>query len=152
MPVKPAKTDWIAMISPYAVPLLLAGFASQAAYATQIYKWVDRAGHVTYSSTPPPAGARLQKMPAPPQPTAEDIRQAEDRAKRTQEQASEMEDTRRKQEEKEAEEARLRALQTPPAPVVIERPVYVPQPIYYPPVRVPPRRHPDDDPRRHRPR
>ena len=135
------------MISPYVIPLLLAGFAWQPAYATQIYKWVDRAGHVTYSSTPPPAGAKPQKVLAPPQPTAEEIRQAEERAKRTQEQASEMEGRRRKQEEKEAEEARLRAMQTPPAPVVIEKPIYVPQPIYYPPVRARPRPHHDKHPR-----
>jgi len=141
------------MISPYAVPLLLAGLAWPSAYAAPLYKWADSAGHVTYSSFPPPAGAKALKVEVPPQPTAEEIRQAEERVKRTQEQAREMEDRRRKQEAREAEEARLRAMQPPPAPVVIEKPVYVPQPIYYPPVRVPPRRrHPDDRPPRHRPR
>ena len=135
------------MISPYAVPLLLAGLAWPSAYAAPLYKWADSAGHVTYSSFPPPAGAKALKVEVPPQPTAEEIRQAEERAKRTQKQASEMEDRRRKQEEKAAEEARLRALQTPPAPVVIEKPDYVPQPIYYPPVRARPRPHHDKHPR-----
>ena len=141
------------MISTCVLPLLLAVLAWQTAQATPIYKWVDSAGHVTYSSTPPPAGAKAQKLQVPPQPTAEEIRDAEARAKRMQEQASELEARRREQEAREAEEARLRAMQSPPAPVVIEKPVYVPQPVYYPPVRVPlRRRHPDDDPRRHRPR
>ena len=135
------------MISPYAFPLLLAGLAAQAACAAPLYKWVDTAGHVTYSSLPPPAGARARTIDIPPQPSAEETQQAEARAKRMQEQASELEARRREQEAREAEEARLRAMQSPPPPVVIEKPVYVPQPIYYPPVRVPPRRHPDRPPR-----
>ena len=135
------------MISPYAFPLLLAGLAAQAACAAPLYKWVDTAGHVTYSSLPPPAGARARTVDIPPQPSAEETRQAAVRAKRMQEQASELEARRREQEAREAEEARLRAMQSPPAPIVIEKPVYVPQPIYYPPVRARPRPHHDKHPR-----
>lgn len=135
------------MISHAACALLLAGVVWHAAHAAPIYKWVDSAGHVTYSSAPPPAGTRALKVDAPPQPGAEEARQAGERARRAQEQAGDLEARRRKQEEKEAEEARLRALQAPPAPVVIETPVSVPQPIYYPPVMRPPRKpHPDRPP------
>jgi hypothetical protein len=130
------------MVSAYAFSLLLAGLAWQAAYAAPLYKWVDSAGHVTYSSLPPPAGTPAEKVPLPSQPTAEEIRQSEERAKKIEEQARELEEQRLKQEAQEAEEARLRAMR-PPAPVVIEKPVYLPQPIYYPPVMKPPRRHRD---------
>ena len=140
------------MSSHSALALLLAAVAWHAAYAAPIYKWVDGAGHVTYSSVPPPAGAKALKVEVPPQPSAEETRQAGERVKRAQEQAGEMEASRRKQEEKEAEEARLRALSAPPAPIVIEQPVYVPQPIYYPPVIRPPRKPHPDQPPRHRPR
>ena len=124
--------------------LLLAALAWQPVHADPLYKWTDRSGRVTYSSLPPPAGIQAEKVRLPPQPAAEDIRQAEARVKKAAELAGEMESRRRKQE---AEEARLRAMQLPPAPVVIEKPVYVPQPIYYPPVRMSPRRrHPHKPP------
>jgi len=135
------------MRSAYVLPLLLAGFAWPPAHAAPLYKWVDSAGQVIYSSRPPPAGTQVEKVQAPPQPSAEEVRQTEERAKRIEEQANALEAQRREQEAQEAEEARLRALQSPPAPIVIETPVYAPQPIYYPPVmRRPPKRHPDQHP------
>ena len=125
--------------------LLLAGFAWQAAHAAPLYKWRDSAGRVTYSSLPPPAGFKAEQLKDASRPDAEALQQAEARAKKAQELAREMEAARRAQE---AEDARRRALQ-PPAPIVIEKPVYVPQPIYYPPVRKPRReRHHDKPPRR----
>lgn len=125
------------MTSPYLLPLLLAGLVSQAATADPLYKWVDKEGRVTYSSTPPPGNARFETVKAPPTPTGEEIRQAEERARKTEEQASELEAQRREQEAKEAEEARLRESQRPPRTIVIEQPVYVPQPVYYPPAMRP---------------
>lgn len=122
--------------------LLLAGLAWQAAQAAPLYKWRDSAGRVTYSSLPPPSGFKAEQLKDASQPDAEAIHQAEARAKKAQELAREMEATRRTQE---ADDARRRALQ-PPAPIVIEKPVYVPQPIYYPPVRHPPDRPPRDRP------
>ncbi|MHB1075345.1 DUF4124 domain-containing protein [Thiobacillus sp.] len=122
--------------------LLLAGLAWQAAQAAPLYKWRDSAGRVTYSSLPPPSGFKAEQLKDASQPDAEAIHQAEARAKKAQELAREMEATRRAQE---ADDARRRALQ-PPAPIVIEKPVYVPQPIYYPPVRHPPDRPPRDRP------
>ena len=133
------------MISPYVFPLLFAGLLWQPVQAAPLYKWMDSTGHVTYSSLPPPSGARAQTIEIQPQPSAEETRQAEARAKRMQEQASDLEARRREQEAREAEDARLRAMQPPP-PVVIEQPVYVPQPIYYPPVRARPRPHHDKHP------
>lgn len=137
------------MIPPRFLYLLLAGFAWQAAHAAPIYKWRDRAGRVTYSSLPPPAGLKAEKIQHVAPPDAEAIRQARARAEKAQEQAREMEAARRTAE---AEDARRRALQ-PPALIVIEKPVYVPQPIYFPPVRHPPaRRHHRGTPPRHQPR
>ena len=134
------------MISPYAFSLLLAGLTWQPAYAEPLYKWVDSTGQVTYSSTPPPAGVKAEKMKVLQPPSDEDIKQAEERVKRTEEQASELENKRLDQEAKEAEEARLREAQQPQQPIVIERPVYVPQPIYYPPAHRP-RPRPPHEPR-----
>jgi hypothetical protein len=140
------------MISSPAFFLLLAGLAWQPAYADPLYKWVDSSGQVIYSSLPPPAGTRVEKVQEAPQPSAEEIRQTEERTKRIEEQASEMEAQRLEQEAKEAEEARLRALQSPPEPIVIEKPVYMPQPFYYPPVMKSPRARHDDKPPLRRPR
>lgn len=136
------------MIPPKFLCLLLVGFAWQAAQAAPLYKWRDSAGRITYSSLPPPPGLKAEQLKDASPPDAEAIRQAEVRAKKAQELAREMEAARRAEE---AEDARRRALQ-PPAPIVIEKPVYVPQPIYYPPVRHrPPRRHPPDRPPGDRP-
>ena len=138
----------IATISAHTLPWLLAGLVWQMAFAAPLYKWVDRAGQVTYSSSPPPAGTRARAVDLPPQPSAEETRQAAARMERMRKLAGELETRRLEQE---AEEARLRAMrQPPPAPVVIETPVYIPQPIYYPPVRTAPRRHHDKP--RHPPR
>jgi hypothetical protein len=134
------------MLSTYVLPLLLAGLAWPPAHAAPLYKWVDSAGQVIYSSSPPPAGTQVEKVQAPPQPSAEEVRQTEERAKRIEEQAMEFEAQRRQQEAQEAEEARLRALESPPAPIVIETPIYAPQPLYYPPVMRRPKRHPDKHP------
>lgn len=145
------------MISPKFLCLLLAGFAWQAAHATPLYKWRDPAGRVTYSSLPPPAGLKAEKIQNVSPPDAEAIRQAEARAEKAQEQAREMEADRRMEEAadarrtQEAEDARRRVVQ-PPAPIVIEKPVYLPQPVYYPPVRHSPRRHHRGKPPRHQPR
>jgi len=121
------------MISPYTFPLLLAVLVCQPAAAEPIYKWVDSKGRVTYSSTPPPGGVKANQVKMAPPPSEEEIKQAEDRLKRTKEHASEMESQRLKQEAKEAEEARLREAQQPQPPVATEKPVYAPQPGYYPP-------------------
>lgn len=138
------------MIPAYVFPLLLAGLAWQPAYGASLYKWVDSAGRVTYSSLPPPAGAKGESVATPPQPSAEDIRQAQEQVKRAKEQASGMEEQRRSQEAREAEEARLREMQPRPVPAVVEVPVYLPQPIYYPPVMAPPPKHHHDKPPQHR--
>lgn len=141
------------MISPYAFALLLAAVVCQAADAA-LYKWVDRTGQVIYSSDPPPAGTPAEKVQEPPQPSAEEVRQTEERLRKIEEQAEELAAQRRQQEAEAAEEARLRALQSPAPPVVIEKPVYVPQPVYYPPVMKPPpkkRQHDKDRPRRRPP-
>jgi hypothetical protein len=121
------------MISTYVYSLLLAVLVCQPASADPIYKWVDSKGQVTYSSTPPPGRIKAEKMAVQPPPSEEDIKQARDQVKRAEEQAREMESQRIEQEAREAEEARLRKAQQPQPTVVIEKPVYVPQPIYYPP-------------------
>ena len=126
-----------------ALALLLAAMACHPAHAQQLYKWVDSEGRVTYSSTPPPSGARAETVAEPPKPTREEVEQTESRLKREREAARKLEQQRLEQEaarrEREAEEARLRAQENPPT-VVIEKPVYVPQPVTYPPVMAPPPR------------
>lgn len=114
------------MRSAYVLPLLLAGLAWAPTHAAPLYKWVDSAGQVIYSSSPPPAGTQVEKVQAPPQPSAEEVRQTGERAKKIEAQANALEAQRHQQEADEAEAARLRALQSPPAPIVIETPVYAP--------------------------
>ena len=135
------------MIPAYLYSLLLAGLVCQPASAEPIYKWVDSAGRVTYSSTPPPGKIKAEQMEVPPPPSEEEIKQARDRVKRTEEQSREMENQRLDQEAREAEEARLRKAQQPQPTIVIEKPVYVPQPIYYPPSIKPKPIHPPHKPR-----
>jgi hypothetical protein len=123
----------------HVLPLLLATLLLQAAHADPIYKSVDSAGNVTYSSTPP-AGVKVEKVDVPPSPTEEETRQATERMKQVEKRASEMESSRLEQQAKEqareAEEARQREAQNP---VVIQQPAYAPQPGYYPPIpRMPP--------------
>lgn len=129
------------MIPAYLYSLLLAGLVCQSASAGPIYKWVDSTGQVTYSSTPPPGRIKAEQVAVPPPPSEEDIKQARDRVKRTEEQAREMENQRLEQEAREAEEARLRKAQQPQT-IVIEKPVYVPQPNYYYPPATRPRPRP----------
>jgi hypothetical protein len=121
------------MISPRVFSLIFAALACSSAAADPVYKSVDSAGNVTYSSTPP-KGGKAEKVDVPPPPTEAETQQAEERKKKAEEMSSEMEAQRREKEAaqaaKEAEEARLREAQKPP--VVIETPVYAPQP-YYPP-------------------
>jgi hypothetical protein len=119
--------------------LLLASLAWQTALADQVYKSVDSAGRVTYSSTPP-AGTKSEKVELPPTPSEADTQQAAEQVKKAEARASELEAQRLEREAaekaKEEEEARLREAEKPVTPVVIEKPVYVPTPIYggpYPP-------------------
>src|SRR5512139_2531236 len=79
------------MVSAYVLPLLLAGLAWPPAHAAPLYKWVDSAGRVIYSSSPPPPGTHVEKVQPPPQPSADEVRQTEERAKRIEEQANEFE-------------------------------------------------------------
>jgi hypothetical protein len=127
------------MMKPIRVlPLLLSTLLLQTAHADAIYKSVDSAGNVTYSSTPP-EGVKSQRLDVSPPPTEEETRQAKQRVKQAEEQVGEMENIRLEQQAKEqaraAEEARQRQAQQP---VVIPQPVYVPQQGYYPPVQARP--------------
>jgi hypothetical protein len=121
------------MMSPPVFSLLLAVLASPSAVADELYKSVDSAGNVTYSSTPP-RGVKAEKVELAPPPAETEIQAAEERLKKNAAQANELETQRREKEaaeaEREAEAARLREAQQP---IVIEQPVYVPQPVYYPP-------------------
>lgn len=125
-------------MSPHVVTLLLAALAGTPAMADALYKSVDSAGNVTYSSTPP-KGGKAEKLDIAPPPDEAEVQAAEERLKRQEAQANELESQRQEKEaaeaEREAEAARLREAQQP---VVIEKPVYVPQPVYYPPGGYPP--------------
>jgi Domain of unknown function (DUF4124) len=136
----------------HVLPWLLAALLLQTAHADPIYKSVDSAGNVTYSSTPP-KGVKAERVDVPPPPTEEETRKAMERVKQADERASELESSRLEQEAKERaradEEARQREAQKP---VVIHQPVYVPQPVYYPPLqRRPPSVLPPAPPVRPRP-
>jgi Skp family chaperone for outer membrane proteins len=121
------------MMSLRVFTLLFAALASASAMADTLYKSVDSAGNVTYSSTPP-KGGKVEKLEVAPPPTEAEIQAAEERLKRNAAQANELEAERREKEAaqaaQEAEEARLREAQKPVEPLVIETPS--PPPDYYP--------------------
>ena len=135
-PPNPLKPERKPMKPAQLFPLLLAALASAPSVADELYKSVDSAGNVTYSSTPP-QGVKVEKVEVAPPPSEAEILAAEERLKKNAAQAEELEAERREKEavqaEREAEAARQRAAQQPVQPVVIETPVYVPQPVYYPP-------------------
>src|SRR5512139_3563324 len=123
------------MNTSHVLALLLASLACQAVLAAPVYKSVDSAGRVTYSSTPP-AGAKVEKMDLPATPSATEAQQAAEQVKKTEAQARDLETQRlakeaeqKAKEEKEAEEARLREAQKPQTPAASEQPVYYPPPI-----------------------
>jgi hypothetical protein len=121
------------MMSPRVFSLLFAALACSSAMADTLYKSVDGAGNVTYSSTPP-KGGKVEKMEVAPPPTEAETQAAEERLKKNAAQANEFEAQRREKEAaqaaQDAEEARLREAQKPVPPVVIETPA--PMPDYYP--------------------
>lgn len=121
------------MMSPRVFSLLFAALASASAMADALYKSVDSAGNVTYSSTPP-KGGKVEKLEVAPPPTEAEVQAAEERLKKNAAQANELEAQRREKEAaqaaQEAEEARLREAQKPVEPLVIETPA--PPPDYYP--------------------
>jgi regulator of protease activity HflC (stomatin/prohibitin superfamily) len=123
------------MMSPRIVSLLFAALACSSAMADALYKSVDSAGNVTYSSTPP-KGGKVEKLEVAPPPTEAEVQAAEERLKRNAAQANELEAERREKEaaeaEREAEEARLREAQKPAQPVMTDAPGNANQPIDYP--------------------
>lgn len=124
------------MMSPRVFSLLFAALACSSAMADALYKSVDSAGNVTYSSTPP-KGGKVEKLEVAPPPTEAEIRETEERLKKYEAQASELEAQRllKEAEEaaREAEEARLREEQKPEPRTETEMPEAAPQPDYYPP-------------------
>ncbi len=124
------------MMTPRVFSLLFAALACSSAMADALYKSVDSAGNVTYSSTPP-KGGKVEKLNVAPPPTGAEIREAEERLKKNEAQANQLETQRLEKEtveaEREAEAARLREAQKPVEPEVIDTPADRPQPDYYPP-------------------
>jgi hypothetical protein len=122
-------------MSPRVFSLLFAALACSSALADELYKSVDRAGNVTYSSTPP-KGSKVEKLEVAPPPTEAEVQAAEERLKKNAAQANELEAQRREKEAaqaaQEAEEARLREAQKPVQPVMTDTPGNVDQPIDYP--------------------
>jgi len=97
-----------------------------AVRAETIYKSVDQEGKVTYSKTPPADAIENEEIAPPAAPTAEQVREAEERSRQTTELATELEQDRKRREkerlQREAEEqARQSAL--PPAPVGMPAPM-----------------------------
>jgi Domain of unknown function (DUF4124) len=73
----------------------------------KIYKWVDKDGHVTYSSKPPPKGsARFRVVPLAPAPTEAEVEAARQRHEGIKQRAEQLEQDRKEREAKAEEEAR----------------------------------------------
>jgi len=95
-------------------PLLL---SSAAAQETQVYRWTERDGRVSYGSTPPPGvnaqpiGGRVSVVPAPPKPTPEQLeaRRTDQRLRELEEQLDDERRQRQAGEEREAARAQAKA-------------------------------------------
>ena len=123
-------------MSPSVVLLLIATLASTPTAADALYKSVDSAGNVTYSSTPPKAG-KVQKLDVAPPPSEAEVRATEERLKKNAAQAQELEAQRQEREAaeaaREAEAARQREEEQANLPAEAESPAALPQPLIYPP-------------------
>jgi len=94
---------------------LLAGTA--AAQETQVYRWTERDGRVSYGSTPPPGvnaqpiGGRVSVVPAPPKPTPEELeaRRTDQRLRELEEQLEDERRQRQASEERQAARAEAKA-------------------------------------------
>ncbi|MDO9219884.1 MAG: DUF4124 domain-containing protein [Thiobacillus sp.] len=121
------------MMSPRGFLLLFAALASASAGADALYKSVDRAGNVTYSSTPP-QGSTAEKLEMEPPPSEAEVRATEERLKKYEAQANELEAQRQHREAeeaaREAAEARQREAQQPEPPAETGTPEPAPQPDY----------------------
>ena len=123
-------------MSPHPVLLLLAALASTSASADALYKSVDSAGNVSYSSTPPKAG-KVEKLEVAPPPSEAEVRATEERLRKNAAQAQELQAQRQDRQAaeaaREAEETRQRKETQADEPGEAEQPV-TPPPLYPPPI------------------
>lgn len=118
------------------VLLLLAMLASASASADALYKSVDSAGNVSYSSTPPKAG-KVEKLEVAPPPSEAEVRATEERLRKNAAQAQELEAQRQDRQAaaaaREAEDTRQREEAQADAPDASDPPT-APPPFYPPPI------------------
>lgn len=123
-------------MSPCRFLLLLAVLASASASADALYKSVDSAGNVSYSSTRPKAG-KVEKLEVAPPPSEAEVRATEERLRKNAAQAQELQAQRQDRQAaeaaREAEEARQREEAQADAPDASDPPV-APPPFYPPPI------------------
>jgi len=122
-------------MSPHPVLLLLAALAGTTASADALYKSVDSAGNVSYSSTPPKAG-KVEKLEVAPPPSEAEVRATEERLRKNAAQAQELQAQRQDRQAaeaaREAEAARQREEAQADEPDESGPPA-APQPLLYPP-------------------
>lgn len=82
----------------YMLSLLVVLSATPVAAET-VYKSVDDAGHVTYSSTPPSNSVEVEAVPLAPAPSQANVEAAEKNLKQTEKMADELEKQRLEQQE-----------------------------------------------------
>jgi hypothetical protein len=82
---------------------VVAALPSGVCAAEMVYKSVDEAGQVTYSSRPPPDSIEVEGRPLAPGPSAEAVRYARKRAKETQQKVDSWCQALRKRRDQEAE-------------------------------------------------
>ena len=117
------------------VLLLLAALVSSSASADALYKSVDSAGNVSYSSTPPKAG-KIEKLEVAPPPSEAEVRATEERLRKNAAQAQELEAQRQDRQAaaaREAEDTRQREEAQADAPDASDPPT-APPPFYPPPI------------------
>ena len=127
-------------------------------HAESIFKSIDQEGNVTYSTTPPQDAVESAKITPPAAPTAEQVREAEERARKTEEFAGTLTKEREAREQERAQRAaedQARQAAAVPAPVYGPVPA-VPYPYsdypYLPLQPARPSRPPGERPSRPRPR
>ncbi len=70
--------------------MLIMGILPDTAVADTIYKTVDAQGNITFSNTPPPAGANAQQVDLPPGPTPAEEQQDQQQEQELENSANEM--------------------------------------------------------------
>jgi len=98
--------------------------------AADVYKSVDAQGEVTYSDTPPPRDGKSEEVKLGPEPTAAQIREAEERQRAMAQSAEELEQARKQYEDASQSQQTQQPVVAPTVEVSPQNGTILPRPDY----------------------